>query len=156
MKFAAEAHAGQTRDGSGQPYIVHPARVARVLEETGFSPVVVAAAALHDVVEDCGVSTAQVAELFGDAVAVIVERVTKEPGRDATLAKLALGSYEEQSLKAADVADNLTDAVAWMDDAFIRQHARKCESTLAVLSKAHPGLMAEAYQRLQTAKEYVA
>jgi GTP pyrophosphokinase len=74
--LAAEAHEGQTRR-SGEPYIQHPLAVARIVADLGLDDVTVAAALLHDSVEDTGVTLEQVTERFGAEVARIVDGVTK-------------------------------------------------------------------------------
>jgi guanosine-3',5'-bis(diphosphate) 3'-pyrophosphohydrolase len=73
---AAGAHSGQTRK-SGDAYISHPIAVATVVAELGLDDVTVAAALLHDAVEDTGVSMDDVRTEFGDDVAEIVDGVTK-------------------------------------------------------------------------------
>jgi GTP pyrophosphokinase len=75
-ELAAEAHEGQTRK-SGEPYIHHPLSVARIVADLGLDDETVAAALLHDSVEDTGVTLEQVAERFGPDVAQIVDGVTK-------------------------------------------------------------------------------
>ncbi len=73
---AAVAHAGQFRR-SGEPYITHPLAVAGVVADLGLDSQTVAAALLHDAVEDTGVTTEAIESDFGEAVALIVEGVTK-------------------------------------------------------------------------------
>ena len=75
-EVAAAAHEGQSRK-SGEPYIHHPLSVARIVADLGLDDVTVAAALLHDSVEDTGVTLEQVARQFGDEVAAIVDGVTK-------------------------------------------------------------------------------
>jgi GTP pyrophosphokinase len=75
-ELAAAAHEGQSRK-SGEPYIHHPLSVARIVADLGLDDVTVAAALLHDSVEDTGVTLEQVARQFGDEVAAIVDGVTK-------------------------------------------------------------------------------
>lgn len=74
-EFAEKKHAGQTR-GSGEPYIKHPLRVARLAAEWGSESDVIMAALLHDVAEDCGVPLSEIRELFGSNVEGIVDTVT--------------------------------------------------------------------------------
>ncbi|CAN5178065.1 hypothetical protein BH20ACT3_BH20ACT3_09740 [soil metagenome] len=74
--LASSAHVGQTRR-SGEPYIHHPLSVGRIVADLGLDDVTVAAALLHDSVEDTGVTLDQVAARFGDEVARIVDGVTK-------------------------------------------------------------------------------
>ncbi len=73
---AADAHRGQTRR-SGEPYIQHPLAVARIVADLGLDDVTVAAALLHDAVEDTGIDVADLVEDFGPDVAAIVDGVTK-------------------------------------------------------------------------------
>lgn len=74
--FAAEKHSAQRRR-SGEPYINHPVEVAIILAELNMDCDVVCAALLHDTVEDTEVSLADVTELFGETIAVLVDGVTK-------------------------------------------------------------------------------
>ena len=74
--FAEEAHRGQTR-ASGEPYVQHSLAVARILADLRLDPVTIAAALLHDVAEDTGVTLQQVQERFGAEIAGLVDGVTK-------------------------------------------------------------------------------
>jgi len=74
--FAEEAHRGQTR-ASGEPYVQHALAVARILADLRLDPVTIAAALLHDVAEDTGVTLQQVQERFGAEIAGLVDGVTK-------------------------------------------------------------------------------
>ncbi len=74
--FAAAAHAGQRRK-SGEPFIVHPVEVAIILAELHMDPDTLRAALLHDTVEDTDFTLDDVRERFGDAVAELVDGVTK-------------------------------------------------------------------------------
>ena len=80
-QFADEKHAGVKR-GSGEPYIQHPLRVARLLAQHGFESDCLIAAFLHDVVEDCGVTLTEIRELFGGPIEKIVDTVTSLSDRD--------------------------------------------------------------------------
>jgi GTP pyrophosphokinase len=74
--FCVRHHAGQLR-ASGEPYIIHPLEVAEVLAEMKLDATAIAAALLHDAVEDTPATSAEIAAGFGDQVAHIVEGVTK-------------------------------------------------------------------------------
>ena len=76
FETSRDAHAGQFRK-SGEAYISHPLTVAGILAQWHLDPQALAAALLHDVVEDTGASTEQIKEKFGPAVARIVEGVSK-------------------------------------------------------------------------------
>ncbi|MDP2835321.1 MAG: bifunctional (p)ppGpp synthetase/guanosine-3',5'-bis(diphosphate) 3'-pyrophosphohydrolase [Pseudomonadota bacterium] len=75
-QFAERAHSGQLRK-DGKPYITHPLAVAEILAEWQLDAQTLIAALLHDVVEDTGVSTSEIAQEFGKAVAGLVDGVTK-------------------------------------------------------------------------------
>jgi GTP pyrophosphokinase len=75
-EFCVAHHEGQMR-ASGEPYIIHPLEVAEVLVEMKLDSTAVAAALLHDAVEDTPATSEEIGERFGDQVAHIVEGVTK-------------------------------------------------------------------------------
>src|SRR6202051_24823 len=62
--YALEHHTGQTR-ASGEPYLVHPLEVAKVLAEMKLDSTAIAAGLLHDAVEDTGVTNKEIEEKFG-------------------------------------------------------------------------------------------
>lgn len=86
--LAIRAHRGQLRR-TGEPYVTHPIAVAAIVAELGMDVPTVAAALLHDAVEDTSVSLEMIREQFGDAVADIVDGVTK-------LDRLNFATKEEQ------------------------------------------------------------
>jgi len=88
FRLAESAHSGQLRK-SGQPYIVHPLSVAIVLAQMGMDAASIAAALLHDVVEDTDVTKEDISKLFTEEIAVLVDGVTK-------LGKVSLSNKEEQ------------------------------------------------------------
>ena len=78
-RFAEEAHRGQTRKGAGaEPYVIHLAEVAELVTRFGGSETAILAAWLHDTVEDCTVTQADIAALFGEAVARVVMELTDD------------------------------------------------------------------------------
>jgi (p)ppGpp synthase/HD superfamily hydrolase len=83
LATATEAHAGQIRNGAGGiPYVEHPIAVAELLAEHGWTDEVLAAALLHDVVEDSDTSAAELREQFGDPVAGLVEALSDDESID--------------------------------------------------------------------------
>lgn len=112
LEKAREAHAGQIRNGSGgMPYIEHPEAVAALLAEHGFEDDVLAAALLHDVVEDSETTVEQLRSSFGDPVAGMVavlsddesiddyrERKDEHRGRVAAAGGPALAIYGADKL----------------------------------------------------------
>lgn len=87
-KFAKRAHSGQCRY-SGEPYIMHPVAVAKILFELGMDYESLVAALLHDTVEDTEIGLENLTELFGEDVASLVDGVTK-------LGKVPLETWEER------------------------------------------------------------
>lgn len=75
-EFAAQAHEGQQRR-SGEPYISHPVAVATLLAEQRLDTPTLMAALLHDVIEDTGIGKEQLAGMFGEEVAELVDGVSK-------------------------------------------------------------------------------
>ena len=73
---AREAHEGQTRS-SGEPYITHPVEVTQILAGMHLDHETLMAALMHDVIEDTDFSQQDLAEIFGDTVAELVEGVSK-------------------------------------------------------------------------------
>jgi GTP pyrophosphokinase len=76
LEYAQEMHAGQSRR-SGEPYIDHPVNAAKYLADLSLDATTIAAALLHDVVEDCGVTIEELTKRFGEDVARLVDGVTK-------------------------------------------------------------------------------
>ncbi len=74
--IASEAHANQLRR-SGEPYIIHPIAVAKILAEMGMDAESVCAALLHDVVEDTETTSEEIREMFGESIEQLVDGVTK-------------------------------------------------------------------------------
>jgi GTP pyrophosphokinase len=113
---ATEAHAGQIRNGSGGlPYIEHPRMVAATLAAAGYDEATLAAALLHDVVEDSDATVEDLRGEFGDTIADLVaalsddesiesyrDRKDEHRGRVAAVDDDALGIY------AADKLTNMT------------------------------------------------
>ena len=85
--YAEQAHDGQFRL-SGDPYVTHPLAVAGILSEMHMDPQSLVAAMLHDVIEDTGISKAAVKSQFGDAIAEMVDGVSK-------LNKITFSSHAE-------------------------------------------------------------
>ncbi len=86
--YAEQAHSGQKR-ASGEAYFIHPCAVAQILIELGLDSATVAAAFLHDVIEDTPVTEDDIRRDFGDEVLLLVSGVTK-------LDKIVFKSREEE------------------------------------------------------------
>lgn len=112
---AAEAHSTQTRS-SGESYINHPLAVARIVAEIGLDETSVAAALLHDAVEDTELSIDDLVEQFGEEVGRIVDGVTKldriqfdsrEAQQAATMRKMLVAMARDLRVLVIKLADRL-------------------------------------------------
>ncbi len=112
---AAAAHEGQQRK-SGDPYISHPIAVAKVTADLGLDDTTIAAALLHDAVEDTRVALEELEEEFGPEVAAIVDGVTKlerlefesrEAQQAATMRKMLVAMADDLRVLMVKLADRL-------------------------------------------------
>ena len=151
--FAEEKHAGVNR-GSGEPYINHVLRAARSVAEWGAESDVIMAALLHDVVEDCDVTLADIEKQFGSNVADIVDAVTALSDKDfdsnnGTLTKAQMDLLSDAKLqskmnskallvKIADRIDNLNTLSGVKEEKRIpkAEHTKAIIIPMARLAKA--------------------
>ncbi len=113
MLLAFRAHEGQTRKDAPTPYIVHPFEVGLILARYGFSDVVIAAALVHDTVEDTPVTLEDVRRELGDEVAAIVAPVTHDDTlswEDKKRAYIEAVRAASEAAKAVSVADKIANA----------------------------------------------
>ena len=113
------AHQGQLRK-SGEPYITHPIAVAQILAELGIGPITIAAALLHDTVEDTDYTLAQLQKDFGDEIAALVDGVTKldkvkfgEHAQAETVRKMVISMSKDIRVLVIKLADRLHNARTW-------------------------------------------
>jgi GTP pyrophosphokinase len=117
---AAElAHRGQLRK-SGEPYITHPVAVAQILADLGIGPKTLAAALLHDTVEDTDYSLDLVRQDFGDEIAMLVDGVTKldklkygDSAQAETVRKMIVAMSKDIRVLVIKLADRLHNARTW-------------------------------------------
>ncbi|GAA3645312.1 RelA/SpoT family protein [Microbacterium marinilacus] len=116
---ADEKHRGQKRQ-SGEPYITHPLAVAQILAELGLGPRAIAAALLHDTVEDTGYPLDELRAEFGDEVALLVDGVTKldkvkygESAQAETVRKMIVAMSKDIRVLVIKLADRLHNARTW-------------------------------------------
>lgn len=116
LEKARVAHEGQTRNGSGgMPYVEHPVRVTELLDEHGYGEPVLAAALLHDVVEDSDTTLDELRESFGDEVAGYVGAMTDDESIDdyrerkaEHRERLTAALHEAMAIYGADKLTNST------------------------------------------------
>lgn len=157
--FATAAHAGQARKYTGEPYIVHPEEVAGIVHAAGLSDEAVAAAWLHDVVEDCGVHRDVIGALFGPTVDALVFALTdadsnignRKTRKQLDRERIALAPADAQTIKAADLISN-TATIVDHDPDFARTYLTEKRAMLEVLSQANPVILSRAWDTLQAAE----
>lgn len=140
MFLATVAHmaVGQTRKYTGEPYIVHPAAVARLVEEvSNISWVAVATAWLHDVVEDTKVPQEYIEQVFGPQVGSGVKALTnvdlsagnRKARFELNLERIKAAPAWVQTVKVADLIDN-TSTIVQHDPQFAPLYLREKKELL--------------------------
>ncbi|HET9633941.1 MAG TPA: bifunctional (p)ppGpp synthetase/guanosine-3',5'-bis(diphosphate) 3'-pyrophosphohydrolase [Terrabacter sp.] len=116
---AERAHQGQMRK-SGDAYITHPLAVATILAELGMTPPTLAAALLHDTVEDTAYGLDELRRDFGDEIAMLVDGVTKldkvtygEAAQAETVRKMVIAMARDIRVLVIKLADRLHNARTW-------------------------------------------
>ncbi|WP_068676253.1 HD domain-containing protein [Oceanobacillus sp. Castelsardo] len=111
--FATKAHKGQTRKNSNSPYVTHPIRVAKRLQDAGFNDELICAGFLHDVVEDTSYTINDIEETFGPVVTELVAAHTEDKTKSwqerkqHTIDTVKIARKEVKYLIVADKLDNL-------------------------------------------------
>lgn len=112
-QFAIEAHRGGERRGKGFPYIIHPMEAASIVATVTNDPEMLAAAILHDTVEDTDVTIEQIEELFGPRVAHLVHVETAQKGaswrarREVQIKRFQQADRDSQIVALGDKLSNL-------------------------------------------------
>lgn len=160
LGFARCAHRKQRRKYTNEPYATHCESVARIVAEYTSDPDVIAAAVLHDVIEDTEVTEKEIHDIFGKRIVWLVRQVTdistpKDGNREARKAidreHLAKSSPEGATIKLADLIDN-TGSITAHDPNFARVYLAEKELVLPLLKHGHPELWQRAYETLQEAQ----
>ena len=134
---AERAHRGQTRR-SGEPYVTHPVAVAQILADLGIGPKTLAAALLHDTVEDTEYSLDLLRRDFGDEIAMLVDGVTKldklkygDSAQAETVRKMVVAMSKDIRVLVIKLADRLHNARTW---GFVpaESASRKAQETLEI------------------------
>jgi len=156
--FATAAHGAidQRRKYTGEPYIVHPMAVAKIVASVEHTAGMLAAAILHDVVEDTAVTLRDINEIFGRKVASLVGWLTdvskpndgnrsdrKAIDRD----HIAKAPAEAQTIKLADLIDNTASIVRY-DPGFAKVYLEEKRLLLEVLERGDPKLVCDAKEQL--------
>lgn len=162
-ELAVRWHAGQARKYSGDPYTVHCERVAALTAMVCPEPSVVAAAWLHDVLEDTDCPEREIKERCGTQALRLILEVTDISGpsdgnRSARKARdrqhLSFASAEGQTIKLADLIDN-TMSIAFWDPDFSRTYLEELRELLNVLALGDVRLGILARDLLVMAEQHV-
>lgn len=154
LAFATAAHASidQRRKYTGEPYIVHPVAVAKLVKSVPHTEAMVAAALLHDVVEDTPVAIEEIEAEFGHEVAELVGWLTDiskpKHGNRATRKQRDLehtrkAPADAKTIKLADLIDN-TRTIKARDPGFWKVYRREKLALLRVLKEGDPNLWQQA------------
>ncbi len=134
---AERAHEGQRRK-SGDPYITHPLAVATILAELGMPEATLAAALLHDTVEDTDYTLDRLRTDFGDEIAMLVDGVTKldkvtygEAAQAETVRKMVVAMARDIRVLVIKLADRLHNARTWRYVS-VESAQRKARETLEI------------------------
>ena len=158
--FAARAHSAinHKRKYTGDDYIVHPREVAAIVATVPHTPEMLAAALLHDTVEDTGVTIETIRAEFGAVVAGLVADLTdvSTPGggnrairKGIDLAHTAGASPSAKTIKLADLLSNTASIVAH-DPGFARVYLKEKAAMLEVMTDGDATLLARAKAALAT------
>lgn len=160
-QFAKKAHEGQKRKYSGEPYINHPVEVMQIVLTVPHTEEMLAAALLHDNVEDCGITLYQIKKEFGWQVMAYVNDlsdVSKPEDGNRELRKkldrdwIAEGDPASKTIKLADLISN-SRSIVKHDKDFARVYIKEKELLLEVLTEGDATLYAKAKQIVEEAKK---
>ena len=113
--FAAKAHDGMRRKKSEAPYILHPMEAAVIVGTMTDDQNLIAAAALHDVVEDAGITLEEIKEKFGQRVWELVRSETEDKREDLPPAQ-TWRIRKEESLAVLKNAEDIAVLMVWLGD----------------------------------------
>jgi len=145
--FASAAHyaIGQVRKSTGEPYITHPIAVANIVKDYGGNDDMIAAAYLHDTVEDTSITMDIIRDTFSKNVSELVEWLTdisKPSDGNRKLRKaldrehIAQATRDAQFIKCADLIHNSDSIVKYQPD-FAKVYMREKELLLGAMTKVH-------------------
>ena len=150
--FATEAHQGQTRKYTGEPYIVHPLEVMEIVKTVPHTPEMLAAAVLHDVVEDTDVTLSDIWNEFGYKVRQLVADLTdisvpsdgnRKARKHLDLIHTAKALPQSKTVKLADLISN-SKSITEHDPKFAKVYMKEKAALLKVLTEGDPTLYARA------------
>lgn len=165
--FAQEKHNGQLRK-DGSPYITHPLRVSGIVNNFKKSHKIkelIAAAILHDTLEDTDTGISELRENFGELITLLVVELTSDKFKSNCLGKSnylseKMGSSKKISnwtlmIKLADRLDNISDLNMLQDKSFVERYKKETEEIIInleknrQLSETHKSIISEIKKKLK-------
>ena len=156
-RFADEAHLGQYR-ASGEPYVTHPIAVAGLCAEWKLDAQAIMAALMHDAMEDCGITKAELIERFGAPTAELVDGLTKldklqfstrEESQAESFRKMLLAMARDVRVILIKLADRMHN-MCTMDSMAADKRLRIAQETLDIYAPiAHRLGLNQTYRQLQ-------
>ena len=145
IKFATEAHQGQVRKGSNEPYVTHPIAVMEILAEHYPEATIEMkmAAVLHDVIEDTDRTENDINIKFGEVVALLVlwltnttnaKIVTRNEKIAAKIRQISISPLKAQIIKCADIIHNSYNLSDNLGKDFARIYRKESEMKLFAMS----------------------
>ena len=122
IAFAVKAHDGMRRKKSESPYILHPMEAAVIVGTMTDDQILIAAAALHDVVEDADITIEEIEERFGRRVRELVESETEDKRADLPPAS-TWRIRKEESLAVLKNTDDIAVLMVWLGDKLANMRA---------------------------------
>lgn len=155
LQFAAKAHKGQKRKYDNTQYIVHPLRVAIMVQDAGGDDNMIAAALLHDTVEDTETTSHDIYAIFGYDIGELVYELTEQfvEGNRAFRKQvyknhLAGATDRAKTIKLADLIDNTRDIVL-ADPKFAKVYMAEKRELLTVLGEGDKVLFDQASKQVE-------
>lgn len=136
LQFATKAHKEQYRRDGKTPYVEHPIRVVNRLKGIGITNRdILCSGYLHDVIEDCGISSEVLETEFNPNIARIVLALTRNVDNGQYNQRIRDADYQIQIVKLADVVDNCLDLHEGLGERIIRRKVEDCKSLYLGIAK---------------------
>lgn len=136
QQFATKAHKGQFRKDNKTSYVEHCKAVVKLLKGIGVTNQdILAAAWLHDTIEDCGYTKDELEKKFNPNIARIVATLTRDVDRDSYKKRIRDSDYTVQIIKLADVVHNCSDLNPSLPEKTIRRKLEDCKALYFDLAK---------------------
>lgn len=153
LEYALKAHEGVARKGSDIPFILHPMETAVIVASITEDQETIAAALLHDTVEDAGCTIEDLRERFGEKVAYLVASESENKRRDQ-LPEDSWQIRKEESLEELKNSDDIDVKILWLADklsnirSFYRLYQKKGDEMWKMFHQSDPEKQGWYYRRI--------